>query len=67
MFKHTRRTLAAAAFCFGLALSFGAFAQYDCQACTDACYEQYEQCNSEGYPFCKQNLRACIAACGCRV
>lgn len=63
MFKHTRRALAVAAFAFGLAFSFGAFAQQDCQACVDECYAQYEQCTSDGYPFCKASLRACTRNC----
>lgn len=67
MFKRTR-IFAAAAFGFGLAFSFAAFAQAeDCQSCTDECYVQYEQCNADGYPFCKSNLRACLRACGCSV
>lgn len=61
------RFIVAAAFCFGVAFSFGAFAQQDCQSCTDDCYVQYDQCMSDGYPFCKESLRACTRACGCQV
>lgn len=66
MFKRNRFAVAAA-FCFGLAFSFAAFAQQDCTTCSDACYERYEQCNLDGLPFtyCKAELRACKRACGC--
>ena len=68
MFRHTRRTLAATAFCFGLAFSLSALAA-GCQECWDNCFAKRLQCRAAGNPVavCTAAYQACGRGCGCPI
>lgn len=68
MFKHTRRTLAVTAFCFGLAFSLSAFAA-SCEDCWNNCFSQRLACRAAGNPpaVCTANYQACGRGCGCQI
>lgn len=64
------RRLTGFAFCFGLALSWSAFAGLtpeQCSLCWQDCNARYELCRAEGGgSACLRERIACVNACGCR-
>ncbi|QQP97790.1 hypothetical protein [Lysobacter enzymogenes] len=68
MFASTRRTLAVAAFCCGVAFSLSAFASA-CEDCYRNCLVERSQCRAAGTPQeqCLAAYVECRKRCNCQL